>query len=134
MEQEDFVRLLSDERRRHIRKLDRVMIHGLCVLPSSPARSAPGACGLVSVSILITVKFMFWVSFESLIYMALDHLTAFYTETSRTERPPETHVMIHGLCVLLLVQPISCVQEYVEVINSHTVGSLTTPRASIKRV
>ena len=33
---------------------------------------------------------------------------------------------------LVLVRPMSCMPGYFEVINTHTVGSLTIPRASIK--
>ena len=35
---------------------------------------------------------------------------------------------------LILGRPMSCVPGYFEVINTHTIGSLTIPRASIKWV
>ena len=35
---------------------------------------------------------------------------------------------------LTLARPMSCMPGYFEVINPHTVGSLTIPRASIKWV
>ena len=38
---------------------------------------------------------------------------------------------MHGI---LVARPMSCMPGYFEIINPHTVGSLTIPRASIKWV
>ena len=45
-----------------------------------------------------------------------------------------TEILSTDYIILLLGRPMSCMPGYVEVINTHTVGSLTIPTASIKWV
>ena len=55
-----------------------------------------------------------------------------FLHSRRADRTAVAAPKVHAQ--VIVAQPMSCVHEHVEVINPHTVGSLTIPRASIEWV